>query len=267
MNIITSVRNPHIQHIRALQRSSRTRRQEGLFVAEGVRLLEEALHADWRPHTLLAAAELPPRAAALVDAWRAQGVEPLWVAGHVLTAAGDTQTPQGVLAIFPRQPRSIGAQPNFLLLLDGIHDPGNLGTILRTAWAAGVDGVLLSPENADPFAPKVVRAGMGAHFHLPVVQADWDTLIASLGSLPVYMAEARRGARLFDVDFRSPCVLLIGGEAAGAGETARTLAVNAVHIPMPGAAESLNAAVAAAILMFEVVRQRSPAPLPAPEKP
>ncbi len=257
MDVLTSVRNPHIQRIRTLQRSSRARREAGLFVAEGIRLLEEALQAGWVPEILLAEEELPPRGAALIDAWRSRGVTPLLGKPHVLAAAGDTKTTQGVVAVFPRAARPLKAAPDFLLLLDGIHDPGNLGTILRTAWAAGVDGVLLSPDNADPLAPKVVRAGMGAHFHLPIIQADWAHLPDYFGGLQVYLAEARRGEPLYAADFRVPCVLLIGGEAAGAGQVARRFATHPVHVPMPGAAESLNAAVAAAILLFEVVRQRN----------
>lgn len=257
MDVLTSVRNPRIQRIRTLQRSSRARREAGLFVAEGIRLLEEALKAGWIPETLLAEEKLPPRGAALIDAWRSKGVTPLWGKPHVLAAAGDTKTTQGVVAVFRRVARPLRAVPDFLLLLDGIHDPGNLGTILRTAWAAGVDGVLLSPDNADPFAPKVIRAGMGAHFHLPIVQTDWAHLPEYFGGFRVYLAEARRGEPLYAADFRVPCVLMIGGEAAGAGQVARRFATHAVHIPMPGAAESLNAAVAAAILMFEVVRQRN----------
>ncbi len=254
--LLTSPQNPRIRHIRALQNSSKTRRETDSFVVEGVRLLEEALQAGWMPQTLLAVEELPPRAAALVDAYRARGVTPLWVSPRVFAAASDTRTPQGLLAVFRRERRPLRENPDFLLLLDGIRDPGNLGTILRTALAAGADGVLLPPGNADPYAPKVVRAAMGAHFRLPLVQTAWETLPSLLGDIPLYLAEARRGAAYTQVDFRAPCALLIGGEAAGAGRQARALAVRSVHIPMPGPAESLNAAVAAAILMFEVVRQR-----------
>ncbi|HEB64785.1 MAG TPA: RNA methyltransferase [Chloroflexi bacterium] len=253
---LTSPRNPRIQRIRALQNSPKARREADAFVVEGIRLLEEALRADLMPETLLAVEELPPRAAALVEAYRARGVTPLWVTPRVFAAASDTRTPQGLLAVFPKTALPLKAKPDFLLLLDGIRDPGNLGTILRTALAAGVDGVLLPPGNADPYAPKVVRAAMGAHFRLPLVQPAWEALPALLGGLPLYLAEARRGIPYTEADFRSPCALLIGGEAAGPGAAARALSTRSVHIPMPGPAESLNAAVAAAVLLFEVVRQR-----------
>ncbi len=254
--MLTSVRNPRIQHIRKLQRSARARREAGAFVVEGIRLLEEAREAGWRPDVLLVVEDLPPRAAALLEGWRAQGVEPIPVAEHVLEAASDTRAPQGVLAVFPRRQIPLKAAPDFLLLLDGVRDPGNLGTILRTALAAGVDGILLPSGGVDPWAPKVVRAGMGAHFRLPIVQAEPDALRAAVAGLTVYLAETRAGVPYTQADFRTPCVLVVGGEAAGAGQAGRALAGGSVHIPMPGPAESLNAAVAAAILMFEVVRQR-----------
>ncbi len=254
--LLTSAKNPRIQRIRALQTSPKARREAGAFVAEGIRLLEEALRAGWTPATLLAVEELPPRAARLVEAYRARGTEPVWVTPRVLAAASDTRTPQGVLAVFPKRRLPLPEERDFLLLLDGIRDPGNLGTILRSALAAGVQGVLLPPENADPYAPKVVRSAMGAHFHLPLVSGSWEESTALLGGMPVYLAEARRGLPYTQADFRSPCALLVGGEAAGASAAARRIATRSLHIPMPGPVESLNAAIAAAVLMFEVVRQR-----------
>ncbi len=255
--MLTSTKNPTIQRIRKWQRNARARREANIFIAEGIRLLEEAQHAGWIPQTLLAVEDLPPRGAALLDAWHASGVTPLWVAPHVMAAASDTQTPQGVLAVFPRRDYPLPVQPSFLLLLDGVRDPGNLGTILRTALAAGVEGILLPPGNADPYAPKVVRSAMGAHFHLPILPLAWDTLTERLHGLPIYLAEARRGTPYTQADFRTPCVLMVGGEASGPGTHGRELATHTVHIPMPGPAESLNAAIAAALLMFEVVRQRN----------
>jgi TrmH family RNA methyltransferase len=131
--------------------------------------------------------------------------------------------------------------------------------MLRTSAAAGVGAVFLPPGAADAFAPKVVRAGMGAHFRLPIHSLDWDAIreqVATRG-LRVYLADARAGVVCFQADFRSPCALLIGGEAGGASEAGQALAQQSVHIPMPGGSESLNAAAAAAVLLFEVVRQRS----------
>jgi TrmH family RNA methyltransferase len=143
------------------------------------------------------------------------------------------------------------------LILDGVRDPGNLGAILRTAAAAGVDAVLLPPETADPYAPKVVRAGMGAHFHLAIHSLQWDAIRTVCGSLQIFLAHSEGALLYTEADFTQPLALIIGGEAHGAGPEIQALHPAAVRIPMPGRAESLNAAVAAGILIFEVVQQRS----------
>jgi TrmH family RNA methyltransferase len=186
------------------------------------------------------------------------GAEVLSVAPHVMQTASDTQTPQGILAVLPIQRLPIPERANFVSILDGVRDPGNLGTILRTALAAGMDAVLLPPGTVDPFSPKVVRAGMGAHFKLPIHTLEWDEIrqIAKSLHLILYLADSSGGQPHHKSDFVSPLALIIGGEAEGAGVEAQGLAASRVHIPMPGEAESLNAAVAAAVLMFEVVRQR-----------
>jgi TrmH family RNA methyltransferase len=151
---------------------------------------------------------------------------------------------------------------DFVFIPDAVRDPGNLGTMLRTAAAAGVGAVFLPPGVVDPFAPKVVRAAMGAHFRVPVYPLSWEEIHNHLNAyaLRVYLAAAGAGQVYTQADFRSPLALIIGGEAEGAGQQARQLAAEYVHIPMSGDVESLNAAIAGAILMFEVVRQRSSPP-------
>ncbi len=253
---ITSRRNPRIQTVRRLQRSRRSRREMGLWVAEGVRLAEEALAAEWLPRWALYTPKISPRGQAVVAALQARGV-PLWeVPPEVFAAASATQTPQGVLLVLPRRALPWPENANFVLWLDGVRDPGNAGTMLRTAWAAGVQGVVLSPDTVDAFNPKVVRAAMGAHFHLPLRRAAWNEAAALRGGKAVFLAAAGEGVPYDQADFLQPLVLVVGGEAEGAGADARRAATQAVHIPMPGGAESLNAAVAAAVLLFEVVRQR-----------
>jgi RNA methyltransferase, TrmH family len=152
---------------------------------------------------------------------------------------------------------------DFILVLDAIRDPGNLGTILRTAAAAEVQGVILASGCVDPFSPKVLRSAMGAHFRLPLLVLDWTEIEALLKlgrtqpGVKIYLSEAESSLTYTRADFRSPAALIIGGEAEGAGMEAQRLAEERIHIPMAPGIESLNAAVAAAILMFEVVRQRS----------
>jgi TrmH family RNA methyltransferase len=249
-------RNPTIRFIRRLQRSARLRKETGRFIVEGVRLLEEALQASWMPETLLHTEGLDARGEAVVAGFRGKGVEPVLVPEDVMQAAADTQTPQGLLAVLPIRLQELPPAPTFLLVLDGVRDPGNLGAVLRTAAAAGVEAVLLAPGSADPFQPKAVRAGMGAHFRLAVQPAEWDEIAAIAARLPVYLADAAAQTDYTTADLTGPLALVIGGEAAGAGPEAAALNSTGLRVPMPGRMESLNAAVAAGILMFEVVRQR-----------
>ena len=167
--MLTSNKNPHIQRIRKLQSSARARRKEGVFIVEGVRLAEEALASGWQPDTVLFTDDLKDLGQRVVDGFREMGVEVLTVASHVMQAASDTQTPQGILAVLRIPQWELPLAPTFVLIPDEIRDPGNLGTLLRTALAAGVEAVVLPPGNVDAFSPKVVRAGMGAHFKLPII--------------------------------------------------------------------------------------------------
>jgi RNA methyltransferase, TrmH family len=254
--MLTSTKNPRIQQIRKLQGSARARKKEALFVVEGVRLAEEALNANWQPELLIYTADLNLRGQQTIAGFQAKGVEIVPVSSQVMQAASNTQTPQGILLVLPLPKWDLPAEPTFVLIFDRVRDPGNVGTLLRTALAAGVDAVVLPPENADAFAPKVVRAAMGAHFRLPIISMDWETIGQRLTGLSVFLADSGGGCTHLEAAFKTPLILIIGGEAEGAGGQAARLATQRVHIPMTGRAESLNAAVAGAILMFEVVRQR-----------
>ena len=178
-----------------------------------------------------------------------------------MEALSQTESPQGLVIILNQQYLPLPAAASFLLILDGLRDPGNLGTILRTAKAAGVEGVLMAPGCADAWSPKVLRSAMGAHFHLPLLSQSWQEIRQTIKSFPsqitVYLADSAAGIPFTRADFCSPLALIVGSEAAGAGSEAVSLANVQVHIPMPGGSESLNAAIAAGILLFEVLRQRS----------
>lgn len=256
--MLTSPRNPTIRHIRRLQRSARYRRDTGQFAIEGVRLVEEAVEAGFALDTILFAGDLDERGSAVLDRLRAAGHEPIAVADAVLRAAADTQTPQGLLAVLPIPTDPLPGGLSFMIVLDRVRDPGNLGAILRTAAAAGVEGVLLGPGCADPYQPKAVRAGMGAHFRLPVRAAAWQEIEAQVAGLQVFLADASAPTVYTAADLTVPVALLIGGEADGAGTEIARLNPAGLRIPMPGGTESLNAAVAAGILLFETVRQRNP---------
>jgi TrmH family RNA methyltransferase len=255
--LITSSQNPKIKWVRSLQAQSQRRKDEEVFVVEGVRLAEEALASGWGARLLLYTDGLGERGMSVVEAFATRGTPIELVSEGVMRHASETETPQGLLAVLELKPLPFPPALDFAFIPDGVRDPGNLGTMLRTAAAAGVGGVLLPPGAADPFAPKVLRAGMGTHFRLPLQECSWEQIAALLAPLEVFLAAAGQGIAYTQADFRSPLALIVGGEAEGAGPEARRLASHLVHIPMPGGGESLNAAVAAAVLLFEVVQQRS----------
>jgi len=255
--MITSPQNPKLKLVRALQGRPKERREEGAFLAEGVRLVEEALAANWPIRFVLFSGGLSERGEALLGKMNAAGVDVDEVSGDLLQAISETETSQGILAVLELAALTLPVFPNFILVPDQIRDPGNLGTLIRAAAAAGVQAVLLPPETADAFAPKVLRAGMGAHFRLPVQTMSWKEIeqFCKQANLQVFLADMS-GRSCWETDFRGPLALIVGGEAEGASEQARELANLTVSIPMPGRAESLNAGIAGAVLMFEVVRQR-----------
>ncbi|HEX2697963.1 MAG TPA: RNA methyltransferase [Anaerolineales bacterium] len=282
--MISSNQNPKIKLARALSGRPKERREASAFLAEGVRLVEEAVAANWPFRFVLYSDELTERGNELVKKLEDKKVEIEKVESSLLQSMSETETSQGILAILNHVPLSIPQSPNFVLILDTIRDPGNLGTLLRSADAAGVQAVLIPPETTDAFAPKVVRAGMGAHFRLPIQSMSWDQIREFIsvphadplrpayggdtspksatdlgeagGGLKVFLADMD-GQSCWETDLRAPLALIVGGEAEGASEQARKLANALVKIPMAGKTESLNAAVAGSVLMFEVLRQRS----------
>jgi len=255
--MITSAHNPKVQLVRALLGRAKERQNQGAFVAEGVRLVEEALASGWTMQYALHGPHLAGRAQSLLDAMTEAGVELVPVSAEVMQSISETETSQGVLAVLGHRLLSLPEPLTFALVLDTVRDPGNLGSLLRTAAAAGVQAAFLSPGTADAFAPKVVRSGMGAHFHLPIRTLGWEAIRQNLRGLQVFLADAAAETSCFQADFRSPLALIVGGEAEGASSAGRRLAQEQVCIPMPGRAESLNAAAAGAILIYEVVRRRT----------
>jgi TrmH family RNA methyltransferase len=217
------------------------------------------LQAGWSAQLVCYTAGLDERRQRLVDAFIAAGVETEQVSDSVMQAMSDTKTPQGVLAVLGVVDIPLPEYLSFVLILDGVRDPGNLGAILRSAAASGVDGVVLTPGSVEIYSPKVLRAAMGAHFRLPVQQFDWEGIKRMLhtAGLRTFMAEVGGGTRYDQADFKTPLALVIGSEAAGASPALQELADERIYIPMVRAVESLNAANAAAVLLFEVVRQRT----------
>ncbi|HET90901.1 MAG TPA: RNA methyltransferase [Chloroflexi bacterium] len=257
--MITSLQNDKVKSVRALQTRQRVRQRERRFVCEGVRLVEEAVRAgvpfEYVFHT--EGLEMDDgRGRALLAALRESRVPCYLVEDGVMDACSDTETPQGILAVLPMPVLPQPEHPSLTLVLDGVRDPGNLGTILRTALAAGVERVLLPPGTVDAYNPKVVRGAMGAHLRLPLVVAAWDHVAERIAGSDVWLADAGGETLHTAVDWTRPATLVMGGEAAGAGSRSRAWARGRVAIPMAPGVESLNVAAATAVILFEIVRQR-----------
>lgn len=262
--IITSTRNPLIQRVRRLAARRREREATGTALLEGVRQLEAALAAGVAIAYCLAtpAAAARPREAAALARLSVAGV-PVWtVAERVAAAAADTETTQGLLAAFHLPPpRPWGDGP--VLVADGLQDPGNLGTLIRAGAALGAGGCVCPAGCTDPWAPKVVRAAAGGLFRLPLrTGGDVAAALADLKAAgrAVYVAEAAAGEPPWALDWQRPLAVVVGSEAHGPSAAARRLADRRVRIPMPGGADSLNAGVAGALLLYESLRANWPRP-------
>lgn len=255
---IESSSNPTVRMLRELH-TREGREEHEAFLVEGVRLVAEAVAASW---PLVVALYDPARAradeqlAALVDRIpRALPASP-----RALQHACDTVTPQGIVAAARKPDYSGGADAGepMVLVMDRIADPGNAGTLLRSALGSGVHTVLASAGSVDLFAPKVVRSGMGAHFHLKLgVDLIWPEIRRALGPGRVaVVAEARARLPYYRFDWRQPAALIVSSEAHGPTAEVLEQAGERVSIPLEAGVESLNAAVAGSIILFEAKRQR-----------
>ncbi len=253
--MITSVSNDRVKYVRALSRR-KTRQEEGRFVIEGVRLIEEALRAHAQPDFVFYTADVGDAGRKLVERLHASGGVCLEVTPGVMRVCSDTETPPGILAVLPIPTPSLPQRPTLSVVADGLHDPGNLGTLLRTAAAAGADEVLLASGTVDAYNPKVVRGAMGTHFRLPVATMTWNGIAAHLSGVAIWVADARASLPYVGVDWSRPSALIVGGEAEGPSPEAEKLASGRISIPMDHGIESLNAAVASAVILFEARRQR-----------
>lgn len=246
MEHITSLKNPKVAAWKALK-DRKGRRESGCFLVEGRKMVEEALKSAFDVEAVLVQEghDIP-------DGLTMSTYE---LPEHVLAAVCDTKTPQGIAAVVRMKEQSTLGK--HIVALDGVQDPGNVGTIIRTADAAGMDGVLLSNQCADVFSPKVLRATMGSIFRMNLRTTDdlpgeltklrekgYSILSSQLDGTPFY--EREKVAEQF--------ALIIGNEGNGVSEQVQQTATHRVRLPMRGGAESLNAAIAAAIMMYELMR-------------
>jgi RNA methyltransferase, TrmH family len=242
----------------------RARERRGLALAEGIRLVEEALAAGApvRGAAVSPALEGTPRGRALKTALVGQGVRLVEVSAAELDALADTEHPQGLVAVVEPRVWSLGEVPvvagAVVLVLDAVQDPGNVGTMLRTALGLGASGVVALKGTAELANPKVLRGSMGAGFRLPAVAADTDALLAWAGERGVEIwaaaADGEAVGRLGARSGRPPLALVMGNEGAGVSEALTAAARRRVAIPLAAGVDSLNVAVAAGILLHEVTR-------------
>lgn len=260
--MITSTSNDRIKKIIKYKKSARERRKDRVFLVEGIRMFVEipgelcqevymtadffTNHRDGMPEYMLSKVEL--------------------VAPHVMETMTDTKTPQGVLSVVKQPSYSLAKvceekddRAPLILALENLQDPGNLGTIIRTSEGAGVTGIVMSADTVDIYNPKVVRATMGSIFRMPFCYVDdltaWITSMKAqqVGTFSAHL----QGTRFYDFDYQKPTIFCIGNEGNGLTDELSQATEYKIKIPMLGKVESLNAATAATVLMYEAMRQRN----------
>ncbi len=248
MEQITSRQNSVIQYVRKLAADGTFRLQEGEFLCEGPKLWQEALSAGWAVGTLLSSQE------DILSAGERAAERTVRVPPSLLAYAADTQSPQEPLFTCHLPDNTPVLPGRRLLVLDGIQDPGNAGTIWRTADALGADGLIFLPECASPWSPKTVRATMGACFRLPVLQIGPEELFRLLdeSDIPAYAAMPGPDAEDIRADAPDPAALIIGSEGRGISSFVLEHCTGRLTIPMRQRCESLNAAAAASVLLWEM---------------
>jgi RNA methyltransferase, TrmH family len=259
--MITSAQNPRIKLARELINERKAREESNNLAVEGVRLAEEALLNGWPVQYALWSEQLGERGRGVLHQLAQQQVPADEIPPALMARISDTETPQGLILVVTRKLLPLPKNVNFLIALDGVRDPGNLGTILRSACAFGSQGVVLLPGSTDAFSSKVLRAGMGAQFRLPIMELSVEEFHKLCKkdikpALNIFLADMQEASPCWSVNLKKALALVIGGEAAGATRELYTIADGRLFIPMPAGSESLNAAVAASILAYEIMRQR-----------
>ncbi len=254
MKTITSRENPLLKSTRKLATSTKERKKAGKTLLDGIHLIAAYHQAGGLPEAVMVSVSAQDHPE-IRDFLHTVSPENLIILSDALFRDISTvDTPTGIVALI-RIPQPAEGETDCCALLEDVQDPGNLGSILRSAAAAGIGRIHLSPGCADAWSPKVLRAGMGAHFHLAIHENS--DLVAAAQNFPGQVVATTLDAEntLFNLDLTGPTAFIIGNEGAGISENLLEAADSMAMIPMPGAAESLNAAAAAAICFFERVRQ------------
>jgi len=263
VKLVTSLANPIVKDIRGLA-LAKNRKASGRFVAEGLKLVADAVTAGWAIDTLVHASAVAgqPLVARLAATCRAQGGSVIAVSAAVLAKISRRDNPQTVLGVFRQQLMPAGAikpgADDLWIALERVRDPGNLGTIVRTADAAGASGVILIGDTVDPFSMEAVRATMGSVFHVPLARTTPAEFAAIARGWPGAVVGTHLAGKTDyrEARYKTPVLLAMGGEQAGLSPEVAGLCRTLVKIPMAGKADSLNLAVATGIMAFEIMRAR-----------
>ncbi len=259
---VTSLTNPVVKELRALH-MKKERAESGLFLAEGLKLVTDALEEGWPIRTLVHASRVKsqPLVMKAVAAAKAAGALVLETSDEVLTKICRRDNPQMVVAAFVQKIgrlEDLAKPQGVLVALEGIKDPGNLGTIIRTVDSVGAKGVILLGDVTDPFALEAVRATMGSLFHVPLYAASLEEFAAWKRGvdIPTFGTHLEGAVDYRSVDWPETCVLMMGNEQSGLPSTHVAACDGIVKIPMAGRADSLNLAVATAVMLYEIRRAR-----------
>jgi TrmH family RNA methyltransferase len=258
---ITAFSNPLVKQARGL-RDKKNRRAEGLFLAEGLRILTEAREAGILPRRLFFGDASHPLLEALIEETEAAGGEAIETNADILHKISGKDNPQAVLGIYRQLDTGLDridrAAAPLWIVAQALRDPGNLGTILRTGDAVGAGGLILIDDCADPFSVEAVRASMGALFTQRIAAAPWPAFLSWLRAGPGQLVGTSLNAATDyqDARYQSPTFLMVGNESQGLPRAYEEACDLLVKIPMLGKADSLNAAVAAAVMAYEVINQR-----------
>ena len=260
-NILTSIKNPLIKQVRKLHRA-KERQKQNLLSVEGTNLIEAACQADYKLDNVFYTPQWADKHQSLCREIAQKGFKAQLVSAEVLKAIATTVNPDGVVAIAPRQ---VVTKPDLTqiklgIALERLQDPGNLGTIIRTAAATGVDGLWLSPDSVDLYSPKVLRASVGEWFKVPV-ETDRDLLDLArqqrLQGVRIIATTAKASKTYWEINFTRPSLIFLGNEGSGLSRDLIDLADEKVRIPLYNGVESLNVSVATALLLYEAKRQSS----------
>jgi TrmH family RNA methyltransferase len=240
MLIVTSAQNPTIKLIRSLD-DKKNRQEHGLFVAEGPKVLERARAEGWEPAYLLSTSHAEPWGKAAL----------LRVDEKIMGQVSAQKNPPEQIGVFRQRWGEVNQQGLWLALED-MRDPGNLGTIIRTADAAGASGIILTGQSCDPFAPDCVRATMGSVFGMPLVRMEQKAFIGLCQSWPGESVGTHlKATESYRRPYKAPTLLVMGSEGRGLSAEAADACSTLVRIPMKGGAESLNVAIATGLMLFE----------------